>query len=249
MTEDAMGYETSPGNAPPASPPAAAGGPDWSDPRLRAAVLAACDATEPVELSTAEMTRDRGFGEGSLLDTHVDALARAAGVDRDSEVLWSLSGDALRRLVNTYLIGPLAAAGCTVSVGYAYRNPARARWVNGLSCNEEAIPRRVVQVSGVEVGAALLAVLGGKEPAGPQRSVPSALEGGLSALVGRHVEVATAPVSDEALVGRLVGVGDNHLVLARDGDAGPTITIVPLTAVVAVSTRQLTESEDVLFDD
>ena len=225
--------------------------PDWSAPAVRTAVLAACEAVGPVELSTEEMTGERGFSEGALLDDHVDALARTAGIDRDSRTLWSVSGDALRRLVMTHLVVPLAADGCTVSVSHASRNPAHVCWVNGLSMNEAAIPKRRVRVSGTDVGQALLAVLTGeKAPAEPRYSRPSALEGGLSALLDRRVEVTTIvdTPSTDLLVGRLVAVGDDHLVLARAPYDEPVITVVPKAVVIAVSTYQLTESEDALFD-
>lgn len=197
------------------------------------------------------MHSNRGFREGCLLEDHVDSLAGAAGVDPDDEALWSAGREALRRLVITHLVIPMATGGCTVSLVDASRNPAYARWVNGLASDGTSIPRRNVTVPGPAVGEALLAVLKGEDaPAEPRSLRVSALDTGLSGLIDRQVDVTTIvdTPSTDLLVGRLVAVADDYLVLARTPYDEPVITVVPMRAVIAVSTHQLTEREDDLFD-
>lgn len=59
-----------------------------------------------------------------------------------------------------------------------------------------------------------------------------------------HLETSAT----DLLVGRLVAAADNHLVLARTPYDEPRITVMPMTAVLAVSTHQLTETEQAVFD-
>lgn len=125
--------------------------------------------------------------------------------------------------------------------------------VNGLTNNEYALPYRSVTVDGAVIATAVLSALDGA-PAAPEPTPgthQSAMASGLDAMVGRQVEVQMSGNPDENVCGRLVSVSDSHLVLAQDSSEydSERLGVVPLGRVWMVSSRQLTDDEDRLFDD
>jgi hypothetical protein len=202
--------------------------------------VAACG---PVTVSTDQLTNPRAFKhQYHPLDRHADAFASVTGC---SDGVETLRDRVWRQLVVSYLL-PAVGVGVQLSAG-SY-NSTYARFVDGLTNNEQALAftEVVVPAEAVEAAFATAAAAADTDPAvGPDEVArTSTLTDGLAALVGRRVEVAFGGAVD-AIVGQLVAVHPDALVVA----ASEAMVVVPLGAVAYVSTWQLTDDEDrALFD-
>jgi hypothetical protein len=195
--------------------------------------VAACG---PVTLTTDDLINPRAFKHREHpLWEHTEVFAEATGLGDD---IWKLRDDVWCRLVGEHL---LPKVGVDVSLSAGSYNSAYARFVAGLTENEQAVPVAEVVVSGETVEAAFAAAAAGADPAGSPAGVAraSTITAGLAGLVGRRVEVTfLGPI--DGLVGLLLAVHPDILTVA----AGESVTVVPLSNVAYVSTWQLTADED-----
>jgi hypothetical protein len=218
-------------------------------PEQRAAAVAACEALGPVVIDAESVGVDYGFMRGDALGEHAWAVAEALGIAERDERRYDLSHVTLRALVVEHIVAPLAAEGIAVTLRETAHNPARAHTVDGLTNNERVLPWKSVTLSPDQVADALLAALGGYlPPEPPGRPLPSAMTGGLAALVGREVEVQVSGDPDENLRGRLVSVTDSHLTITQSYEDLGRIGVIPLGQVRMVRTDQLTDDEYRLTD-
>lgn len=199
------------------------------------AVLVACG---PVVVAADDVVDPRAFKHREHpLDRHAAAFSSVTGRD---DLAWVLRDKAWADLVSRHF---LPAADVSVRLAEGAYNAAYARFVDGLSNNEDALRGVSVVVPAEAVATAFLAAAdNAMESADTASCVPtrqSAISEGLTALVGRRVEVAfLGPI--ESLTGRMLASHDTNLVL----ETGETVSVIPLTAVAYVSTWQLTEDED-----
>jgi branched-subunit amino acid ABC-type transport system permease component len=210
-----------------------------------AAFEGAVTACGSVVVSTSDLVNPRAFKHRDHpLARHADAFAAATGCSDD---IWALRDSAWRNLVINHLLDTL---GVSVHLTAGSYNSAYARFVDGLTNNEDVLPNTEVVVPAEAVAAAFsAAVVATVETelaptaagAAPRAST---IADGLTALIGRRVEVTFLGTVD-GLVGRLIAVHPGALVVA----ASEMLTVVPLGAVACVATWQLTDDEDrAMFD-
>lgn len=207
-----------------------------SDERTLRSALTACG---PVRISTDDLRDPRAFKHRDHpLVKHLEAYIAATGGPGNGA--YELRDLVWENLVTEHLLDKLQVQ---VSLAAAAYNAAYARYVDGLTENDDTLEYYEVEIPALVIVDAFLAAAAGHrasvhEQASPARS--SLPHTGLPALIGRRVEVSfLAPI--EGLVGRCLAHHDDSLVLAT-GESN--ITAIPLHAIAYVSTWQCTAEEE-----
>ena len=204
-------------------------------------------APEPcLSLRSTDLCSKYGFSDGDLLcpiyeGLEVRGLDRATLPDPDA---------VLAQMVHAKILLPLADRGVviTASQWHSAHNPIRSSRVNGLSENEDSIPYLQVAVSTDDLVAAFAAAQSGGWPPFLESQTSSAVESGLSALVGRRVWVTVAGGDlNEPLGGVLIGMSTEHLSMRRSYDGAGELVVVPMDKVLWVTTGQLVKEESGLY--
>lgn len=169
------------------------------------------------------------------LDEHVCSLPLSIGGD-----LFAARDAAWKHLVATRLV-PLL--GVEVVLREQAHNSAYAAFVEGFSCNEDAVPYVSVEVPAAEVLDVLLAALSSslEEYSPPATDYASARSSGVSALVGRMVVVEfSSEGRRDPVSGILISCSDGVLMVScLEG----SLVSIPLTSVRCFSTSQCVPDE------
>jgi hypothetical protein len=158
----------------------------------------------------------------------------------------TLAERALTNLILSQLI-PLCEArnnGAELTLRTTPQNPTSLYLVDGLTCNDFALVPISLTVTADQVADALRTAYYQGAPVLPTpKPRPSALVEGLRSLIGRRVEVHIGHDPDLFPVGVLRAACDTHLTLFDSEE----VTVIPLSAVLAVSSFQLTAEEALLL--
>lgn len=193
--------------------------------------VAACG---PVAASTAQLTDPRAFKhQPHPLAKHAEAFASYTDFDG---AIWELTDRVWRFLVTSQLLPELETPVHLVSGSY---NSAFARFIDGLTGNEDRLDYHEVVIAPDVVAAAFTGAAAGALPSN-QPEVPrrSTLTDGIGGLVNRRVEISFLG-SLEPLLGRVVAVHSDSLVVVDSEN----VTVVPLSVVGHIATWQMTEDE------
>lgn len=204
--------------------------------------VAACGS---VTVSTNDLVDARAFKHRDHpLALHADAFAAATGC---GDSIWDLREIVWRNLIISHVVPTLDVS---VQLAIGSYNSAYSRFVDGLTNNEHALQMTdvIIPAEAVEAAFAAAAVATSETYSVPTAvgvaTRVSTLSSGITALVGRRVEV-TFCGAVEGIVGQMIAIHPDALVIA----ASEEVTVVPLGAVAYVTTFQLTDDEDrALFD-
>ena len=209
------------------------------------AVLTVLSSVGPVELCTEHLIDPRAFKHiPHPLAEHTEllsGLASTASIPVFDGDVWALRDAVWRFLVSHHLLPRL---GHPVSLAHGPYNSAYARFIAGLTENEEALPHLTVSVGADVVAAAFLICSAAPPPNDSSAEAPhtpprtSTITHGLAGLLGRRVELLCTGQRSEA-TGRLIAVHQDILVLLDRG----VLTVLPSSAIAQITTIQLTADE------